>query len=486
MLVLKIAWRSVIRHRRRSIITGSAITFGLVLTLFQLGVASDSHDRMAEMGIRMGSGHVLVQGDGFQAQQTLAYVVPNPQAIVTVARKIPGVKHVALRAHSSGLIRKGDLSSAVLVVGVDPELEPQSSDVPEKMLKVGDLRLTLRLPGNRRFRFALNLLLPIGKRRGPCVRGLLGRGAKVGESGPVALRFGGAELTLALNAKESCYIRPLSALANRNYPADILIGAGLAKTLDVKIGEDLLLTVSPRGGGRAEGAKFIVSGIFRTGVNEVDSGMVYIPLKSAQKLLHLGRAVTQVAVLVDTLEQTAQVQRALSLALANHKGLEILPWQVALKELYDAIVLDDGGMYVFLAIIFVVVVIGIFNTVLMSVLERTKEFGVMMALGTSGGRLFLIVACEAVLLGLVAAGVGLALGYALHSWVATVGIDISTLIGEDLEMAGISFSGRIYSKLPLAVALRWTFSVVVVVLLSALYPAYRATRLEPVEAMRHV
>jgi len=193
--------------------------------------------------------------------------------------------------------------------------------------------------------------------------------------------------------------------------------------------------------------------------------------------------VTQVALHLDDLASTAPVTAALKQALPEQ--LEVLPWEEALRELYEAIVLDDAGLYLMMAIIFVIMTIGIFNTVLMSVVERTREFGVMMALGTGRWQLFNVVLAEALLLALIAGAIGLGLGLGLHSLMATYGIDITSVAG-DYEFAGIVLEGRIYSRLSTPIVVKWTVVVIGLTLLSALYPAFRSTRLQPVEAFRHV
>ncbi len=239
-------------------------------------------------------------------------------------------------------------------------------------------------------------------------------------------------------------------------------------------------------GGKTRAAAFVVCGLFRTGVAQIDAFYGEIPIASARDLLRAGHAATQVALLLDdpeTSRHTAQeLQTKLSVMTAP---VEVLPWEVALRELYDGLVLDSGSMYVMLAIIFILMTIGIFNTMLMSVVERTREFGVMMAIGTSRGRLFSMVLAEATMLAIVASGVGLGIGYGLHRWLAATGIDLGKLYG-DMEFAGITTSGMVYSHLSVDAMVGWTLTTIVLVLLSALYPAYRATRLQPVDAMRHV
>jgi lipoprotein-releasing system permease protein len=418
LLILRLAWRSFTRHRRRTIITVSAVSLSLAMMLVFVGLGDDGHARMAMIGIRLGSGHVLIQGDGYQKAQTLDHLVQRPDKVLAAARRHPLVKVAVPRVRASGLLSTGESSAPVLVSGVDPTLEPRVSDIPDPRRRVA----------------------------------------------------GG-------------YLRQRRALSFSNQPADIYIGAELAKTLELSVGDRAVLTLSPRDAARPAAAAFVVRGIFKTGVSELNRSYVEVPLPELQRLLKLGPAVTQVALHLDELEHTAVV--AADLKAQVQRDLEVLTWEEALKELYDAIVLDDAGLYLMMAIIFIIVAIGIFNTVLMSVVERTREFGVMLALGTEPGQLFRVVMVEALILAIVAAAVGLAVGLGLHSWIASSGIDIGSMAG-DYEIGGITLEGRIYSKLSTYVVAKWTLVVMGMTLAAALYPALRGTRLQPVEAIRHV
>lgn len=421
MLSFRLAWRSFIRHKRRSIITATAISLSLAMMIAFVGLGDDGHARMAEMGIRLGAGHVLVQGKGYQQMQTLDHLVAEPDRVVAAAKKLPGVRAVVQRVRASGLIVAGEVSAPVLVSGVDPAIEPDVSDIASPAKRIaGD------------------------------------------------------------------YLRRRADMEFKNHPADIYLGAELAKTLKVELGDRVVLTVSPLDAERPTSAAFFVRGTFRTGLDEMDAGYAEIPIGEAQRLLQLAGKTTQVAVLLDGLDDTESAAASLRAALADYDELEVLSWKEALRELYEAIVLDDAGLYAMMAIIFVIVAIGIFNTVLMSVAERTREFGVMMAVGTSKWRLFQIIMAEAGILALVSAVVGVGLGLGIHGLVAHYGIDITALAGGDYEIAGIAFGGKIYSRLTPWVVTKWTLVVIGLVLCSAAYPATRASLLKPVEAMRHV
>jgi ABC-type lipoprotein release transport system permease subunit len=427
ILLLRLAWRSVWRHRRRSIITGAAISLGLAMMLIFVGIGDDGHARMAQSGVRLGAGHILVQGRGYQEQRTLDSLVPAPEKVISLAREIPSVAQVALRVQTSGLISAGDRSSSVHVSAVDPVVEARVSD--------------FAAPKNR----------------------------VAGE-----------------------YLRPFDAATMTNRPAEMYLGQELAKTLEVELGDRVVLTMSPRGKERPVSAAFVVCGVFRTGVSELDGFYVEIALPVGQSLLGLGQAVTQVAILLRRLEDTTYATERLKQSLSVEprvevvRQLEVLPWTEALRELHEVIELDDASIYVMMYVIFFIVALGIFNAVLMSVMQRTKQFGVMMALGTSGARLFVLVLTEALILALVFSTLGLAIGLGLHAWVASTGIDLGALTGGDYQAAGVVINERIYSTLGVWTVAKWTLVVMGLVLAAAIYPAYRASKLQPVEAMNHV
>ena len=417
-LTFKLAWRSFIRHRRRSIITLTAVSVSLAMMIIFVGIADDGHARMVNLGIRLGQGHVLVQGKGYQKAETLDYLVPDPAAVIARARKIPAVQAVAPRVRAMGLLSTGAKASPVLVSGVDPDVEPKVSTIPEARRRV-----------------------------------------------------------------KGAYLRSREKMPYANMPADIYVGQELATTLSLSVGDRTVLTLSPKGAARPSSAAFIVRGIFKTGITELDQAWVEIPIRQAQKLLKLGQQATQVSVIVNSLADTGPVTAALKGEEAG--GLEVLRWEVALKELYDAIVLDDAGLYIMMLIIFIIVAIGIFNVVLMSVIERTKEFGVMMALGCKPLQLCGVVMAESLILAAVAAVLGVAMGLGLHYWTASVGIPMDQLTG-DYQIAGTIVEGRFYSRLTTWVVAKWTLVVMGLVVGSALYPAVKAALLKPLEAMRHV
>jgi len=145
--------------------------------------------------------------------------------------------------------------------------------------------------------------------------------------------------------------------------------------------------------------------------------------------------------------------------------------------------MDNAGTYIFMGIIMVVVALGILNTILMSVLERTREFGLMVALGMAPRRLLGLVVLETAFLSLVSVGIGAILGFGAHLYLAEYGFDMGFVTQEQLTMAGAVFDSVIYSELAPARVLLLVGIVFGVTFLAGIYPAIRAARVDPVRAI---
>ena len=261
----------------------------------------------------------------------------------------------------------------------------------------------------------------------------------------------------------------------------ILIGERLSQSLGARLNQKVVLMVQAADG--SMGAQlFRVAGIFRSGSPDLDRGVVYLLLKDAQSLFSLPGGLTEAAILLDSSESVTEAQGFLTTQLAG-APVEILPWYVVEPFLRQFIELDDAFSYIIVLILFVVISVGILNTVMMSVFERVREFGVMMALGVKPRQVVRLVVQEAVALALLGVLVGALLGSASTTAFAYSGIDLSGYA------AGASALGItttvIHPVLTSRNLIVSDLSVVVVVLVVALYPAIKAAGLKPVEAIRH-
>jgi ABC-type lipoprotein release transport system permease subunit len=405
-----------------------------MLMLVFMGMGDGSHEQMIDLGVRQGSaGHVVVQAAGYQKDRSLELLVPNPEAVRREAEAaLPGAR-VVLRAYGGGLAKTSSNSVGVMFAGVEPARERQVSDLPNRI-----------------------------------VRGVY---LEAGDAEVRAAEARGPKLWCARPSPRGLPVRPA------------VLGAQLAKTLSLNLCDKLV--VDAQGMAEMESGQFRVVGLFETGSSELDGFFLHLPLTEVQRLLHIGRGVHQVAVFRADAKGAAAAAAAVRARVADG-GLVVLPWDQALPEIAEFIWLDDASMYVFLAIVFLIVGIGVLNTVLMSVMERIREFGLMRALGAGPARVITVVLAEAAIIGIIGIGVGLSLGLSINHYFETTGLDLNAISEGGFQGAGVAMTGVIYSRLYLSSALAATLSVLGMALVSALYPALRAARLRVLKAIHDV
>ncbi len=263
---------------------------------------------------------------------------------------------------------------------------------------------------------------------------------------------------------------------------EILIGRKLQDKLDLAVGEKLVITTQ-QADGSLSSAAYHVSGIFKTGSEFFDAGMAFVSLSAAQSLLGMGESVSTITVSLYDRQQTAVVANRVQ-TLLDGTPYEALTWEQLLPVVVQMIDLTRVDFYVVLAIVFLVVALGVMNTLLMSVLERTREFGVLMALGTRPAQVLRLVLYEALLLGLLGVVAGFIIGLGMVAYYSDHGMDLSVYARSLDAIPGMT--ATVQPQLILAHV--WLPSLILFVtgLLASLYPAWRAARLDPVQALHHV
>lgn len=421
-MVFRIALRSVLRQRRRTALTALAIVASFALLIVMTGFADGTHEQMADIGIRMGLGDVVVEPVGYRDDPTIDRTLSDASRVEEAARAlgIP-LDGVARRLRTDGLVQAGGAGLGAVVWGVDPAVEGQLSKIgaPDSIVQ--------------------------------------GAALDADDTSPPA-----------------------------GQPPPVVIGRDMATELGAHVGDRVTVTVQPakRQNGETQSMRtgaFLVKGIYSTGVLDVDAHVVLVPIASLQRLTDVEGGVTMVAILLRETRRTPEATAALAARLSGSAD-DVLPWQKAAPELYSAIVIDEGGMYVMMAILYIVVAAGILNTILLSVLERTRELGVLLALGTPPSRVVAIVMTESLILGVASIAVGLVIGLLGNHRLETHGIALD--VGH-MEASGVLLPSHFYSDLAPEKVVWSALVVLAIVLLSAVYPALRASRLNPVEAMHH-
>jgi ABC-type lipoprotein release transport system permease subunit len=264
-----------------------------------------------------------------------------------------------------------------------------------------------------------------------------------------------------------------------------LVGRLLAENLQAGLGDELVLLGQGRDGSIAA-TVVKVKGIFRSGQDEFDRRVVHIPLHYFQEVYSMRGAVHRVVAICRDLESVGRVRADLSRALADMPGsrdLAVLDWKELNPGLVQAIQMDLVSGFIFYVILIVVVAFSILNTFLMAIFERTREFGVMMALGTAPARLTRLLLFESATITLIGLAAGIIFGGLLTWYFQIHGIVIP---GAEELARQFGLPERMYpqlSKMSVAVG---AGIVLVITLITALYPALKVRRLKPVQALSAV
>ena len=264
-----------------------------------------------------------------------------------------------------------------------------------------------------------------------------------------------------------------------------LVGKLLAKNLLVGLGDELVVLGQGRDGSIAA-TMVKVKGIFSSGQDEFDRSTIHIPLKYFQDVYTMYEAVHEVVVLVKSLEYVPEIKRTIAAGIenTNKKGhLVALDWMELMPGLIQAIQMDLVSGFIFYIILIVVVAFSILNTFLMTIFERTREFGVLMALGTTPGRLTKLLLIESTTMTMVGIVIGIIGGSLITWYFQEHGIVIS---GASELMRQYGLAERMFPQLSVLSVVIGSGAVLVITLLTALYPALRVRRLRPVEAMMSV
>ncbi len=266
----------------------------------------------------------------------------------------------------------------------------------------------------------------------------------------------------------------------------VIVGQKLADNLGLKLGKKLMYTTSvSRGEIVSDVAR--VRAIFRTRVLEVDSGVVLLPIDSARSALGFGPdEFSQIAILTHRQESAADVRDALLASLAPDPNREVLTWSQAQPDLASFIAVDKSMNTLFFLFIGALIAAGILNTVLMSMLERRREFGVMLALGMSPRRLVTMVFVESACMALLGLGLGVVLLVPWYFFMAYHGIDFSGFIPEGYDVNGILLDPIMKIQLTPVLLVQMIVSLFVLTFIASLYPAFKAGKIPPVESIRTV
>ena len=257
----------------------------------------------------------------------------------------------------------------------------------------------------------------------------------------------------------------------------LLISQRLANNLGLAVGDDVSLLINTSGE-QPDEATFTIRGLYDTGLPGFDEATIFLPLAKAQAFTRVGERASAVVVLLHDQQDADAVASAL-----RAPGLEVLTWRDLNQLMVEGVNSAMGFLYMIYLIVLAIVAVVVANTLLMSVFERTREMGILAALGMKGRQIMAMFVLESATLGAIGVILGVLLGSLGVYYLATEGIYLGDMAANAVS-ADIAYGETMYA------AFQWADTAVIsavcwiIMLLASLYPAWFATRKEPIDALR--
>ncbi len=420
-LISSLAWRNIFRQKRRTILTILTMTGGFVLTSFAIGWMEGSYNGMILFFTSHKTGQIQVHRAGYLENPSLYDTVDNYLSVAGQIESVDGVMAWAPRIYAGALLASR---------------EEGSSD------------------------------------------GIFANSAAASVTGIDPL-FEQNATQFASQITLGSMLTASAADSSLRATGQILLGKELATTLNVSVGDSLILLSQAADGSSAD-RRYTVAGIVSTGNTDADRVTCYITLADAQLLFALENRVHEIAIVTGSLGVVEHTASEIS-ASPISSNLSVSSWKQFAKEFYNGMQADEASLKIMLAIVISVAALGVLNTILMMVLERRREFGVMKAIGTRPAQIVRMIVLEANLMGLISVVFG--------SVLSTIGLLIISKHGMILDPP-LNYGGFMFREMVAAItpASYWIPAVSVMVTASvvSLIPALKAAHTDAAKSLRTV
>jgi ABC-type lipoprotein release transport system permease subunit len=431
--VIRLAWRNLLRNRARTALTVGGIGFSVLLVSFAMSLQSGSYEIMIDSATGYFTGHGQISHRKFVDQPRLEHTVTNASNLQARLAQIDGLR-VFPRAQAFAVVSLAggvsEDSSAVDPQSDAPQsYDPQSESSSEKSL--GGMVIGVDFSAERNY----------------------------------------------LDVYENVVAGKVPA-----EPGQALIGSAMARNLGAQIDDELIVLGSGKQGAVAA-AIFVIAGIVETGQVELDRSLVLAPFDELADALYLKDEAHMLVLMVDDLSELTAT--ASSVADLLPEALTVQTWQQLMPMIEQSIELDRAGAVLFYSLLLILVAFAVVNTFVMVLFERTREFGLFMALGMRPGQVIAQVQFEALLLSLLGVALGLLFAYPLITYLTGVGIPLDQMGGEEaIRQMQMGSMERIFPKISWSSVTTAPLVMIVGTQLAALVSTVRVRGIHPVTALR--
>jgi putative ABC transport system permease protein len=473
-MIWKTAWKNVWRNKVRSLIVISSVTIGIFAGVFSIGLMNGLIAQRVNDALNDEISHIQISRKDFRINYDPQLVLGNTEKVISGIRSTDGIAGVSERIIITGMANTAYKSTGVQIVGINPEQEKQVLNINNKILKgtgdyfAKDSKLNLVLIGE-----GLAKELNIVRYSIDSVKV-----NKLKEKGVPENIL--AKLVPAMGKRftnEKQFIKEMQSVFTEGESKKF--GPLIRKEAwTYKEGARMTLTFLDKENNQV-GAVFKITGLFDISNSVFENSMVFVKNQDLRKLLGIPEnEYHQIIIKINDATQADPIAARIAETLPE---LEVISWKKIQPDL--AMMTDMVAQFylIFGLIILAALAFGIINTMLMVVLERTRELGMLTAIGMNKKKVFSMIMLESVFLSLIGGIIGMILSYLVISVTSNTGIDLSQY-AEGFEALG--YSAKVYPQISAGFYVFVTILIIITGVLSSIYPALKALKLNPVEAIR--
>lgn len=472
-MILSISWKNVWRNKVRSLVVIVAATLGIISGVLVVGVMEGWVKQRLHDAIYNEVSHIQIHNAEYLKNEEIYLTVEDTSELIAAINNLPEIKGWTARTKMIAMANTPWANTGVYVYGIDPEREKQVSEIYKKMVPGAGEYLDRNIQGNI---LISDKTAEILKLKQYCLTSEVAGRLSAGKVPDMIL----SKLS---SIKDERYRSPkdfrdaLTTLLSRK-ELDTWGRQVMDSSLDYRIRHKVQITVSDRNGTPAQGT-FRVCGIYKTTNSGFDQSALFVNASELASLYD-GKdiLVHEIAILINNIDNADSVRAKLA-------GISRLNTVSTWKDLApDAAMMNDFMLIyylIFIGIVMLALAFGIINTMMMTILERTKELGMLMAIGMNKRRIFSMIMLETIFLTIVGAATGMLGGWFIVHLLGKTGIYFSSW-GEGFEAIG--FAARVYPVITPFFFLIIAAIVILTAIISSVWPARKALRLDPAEAIR--
>ncbi len=473
-MITAIAWKNVWRNKTRSFIVIAAVTIGVFAGVFSMAAINSSLIQRIDAAVNEELSHIQVNNKDFRSSADIQNIITDYPHVVSVLESNPGVKDVTGRIIVRGIASTAAKSTGVEISGINVDKEKKMFTLYEKLIPGTGSYFEEKTKFNSVF-IGEKLAKELNIIRYILTEEALSSLTEKGIPSAVATKL------------ESLKDQRFTSDKKFNKAYENLLEPSEAKKYGWKIkeaawsyreGSRLILSFLDINNDQT-GAAFRVCGIYRTSNDMFEEFAVFVPENELRRLTGMKEGTYHRA--IARLENDDLTKSVTEEVKSKLTGYEVLSWKGIQPDL--AMIADFMSQIyaVFMVIILAALAFGIVNTMLMSVLERTRELGMLMAIGMNRRKIFSMIMLESIFLSIVGGFAGMGVSELVIAITGKTGIN---LVKYSDGMEAMGYSAHLYPTIDLQFFITTTILIVITGILSSIYPARKALKLNPIEAIR--